>query len=380
MSVSTDKIKGSILAMAIGDALGAAVEGFSAEKIASIYGQLREFSQVSIFYSSLDERTDISKSQIRELKKRKIPIGLYTDDTQQAILLIETLVDKGIADRYDYANRIIDVVNRTKTKSKPLGVFRGYGRGFKQVVDNLLKGISPDRAAVDSAGNGAAMRIAPVGLFFHDNPKKAAQQAIEISMLTHKDVRAILSACAVAISVSLSVESKTILSEKEFFGKIISYLHKIKLPEILNRQEERIEQFFASADILAEHLSDSYQIASRKISEYVNEITGQYMPAEHPFCLCSVMMSFWHFLHNRDSTEEAIISAVNAGGDADTIGAITGAMIGALKGDKSIPYHWVKSLKNRNQLKLRAQAIIAGTKELEGWQDFIEMEQNVCDS
>ncbi len=371
------KIKGSILAMAIGDALGAAVEGYSSDKIANIYGQLREFSQIEVFYSSVDERTDISEQKKQKLRNERRPVGLYTDDTQQAVLLIESLVESGKADRYDYAQRIVDVVTKTRTKSNPLGVFRGYGPGFKQVVENLMKGVSPDESAIDSAGNGAAMRIAPVGLFFADNPEKAAQSAVEISLLTHKDIRAILSACAVAVAVSLAIQTKEIHSRTDFFETIISYLHTIELPDNIYKQKQRAKHFFTSADILAKHLPDSYEITANQISRYASKITNKKLSAESPFCLCSVMMSFWHFLHHRESTEEAIISAVNSGGDTDTISAITGAMIGALRAKRSVPQHWLGRLKNRYQLELRAKAITERTLQFGDWQDFIEMEQNI---
>ncbi len=366
--------------MALGDALGAAVEGFSSTKIINMFGQLREFSQVKVFYSSLNERTDISKDKIRLLKRARQPIGLYTDDTQQAVLLIESLIEAGGADRYDYAKRIVDIINRTKTKSQPLGVFRRYGSGFKQVVENLMKGVSPDESGIDSAGNGAAMRIASVGLYYADNPDASANAAIEISLLTHKDIRAILSAAAVAIAVSLACQTKTIDSRTKFLSKVISCIRKMKkinMPRTIRQQKIFEKQFFTATDIIIKHLPDSYEIAAGAISKYASEITGQSLSAESPFCLCSVMMSFWHFLHYRESTEEAIVSAVNAGGDADTIAAITGAMVGALRGRQSIPAHWLNKLKNRKQLELRAQAILEKSTKLDGWLSFIEMEKSV---
>ncbi len=378
MTEKSDKIYGAILAMALGDALGATVEGFSANKIANMFGQLREFSQIEVFYSALKERSDISETKKRNLLHRKRPIGVYTDDTQQAILLIESLVETGRADKYDYARRIIDVIQKTKTKSRPLGVFRGYGEGFKQVVERLMKGISPDESAIDSAGNGAAMRIGPVGLFYSGQPEQAALAAVEFSSLTHRDIRAILSASAVAVAVSLATELTSIQSRTKFLKEIISCLKKIALPNIIHNQKKFTGHFFKSADILIEHLPDSYEIAATKISKYASKITKRQLTAESPFCLCSVMMSFWHFLHHRESTEEAIISAVNAGGDADTISAITGVMIGALRGRKSIPIHWLNKLRNRRQLELRAKAIIEKTTQLDDWQDFSEMEKNIC--
>ncbi len=374
---ASEKILGSILGCAIGDALGAATEGADRRQIAQRYGQLRDFSQIDEYYESIIERKDIpTYVKKRILSRRKLP-GLYTDDTQQALLLAESLIDKNGTDLGDFAGKITTVVKKTKSRGLPMGAFRGTGSGFKEVVRRLLSGIKPEDAGVESAGNGAAMRICPVGLFFRDNPKEAGIKAGYISTLTHKDVRGVLAASSVAIAISLATQRNTITKTSEFFQDIIEVLISIK-PRIselnLSYDEQKADQFIGAMKNLKKHLPDSYERAANAVAKFANRYSEFPVGEGSAFCLCSVVISYWHFLHHVESTEEAIISAVNAGGDTDTIAAIVGSMIGALRGVNSIPSQWLFGLKNKKQIELRAMGLIERRKDFADWQEFSDME------
>jgi ADP-ribosylglycohydrolase len=375
-----DRVTGSVLAMAAADALGAVVEGFSSQRISDLFGQLRDFGQVKAFYESLDERADLSPKIVASHRQRWRMPGLYTDDTQQAMLLIESLVACGKANRHDYARRLVHCLETNQREDLPLGLFRGYGPGFREVMKRLLSGQSPDATGLDSAGNGASMRIGPVGLFYAGSPMDAGRGAVEISLLTHRDSRAILASASVAMAVSMACVRVTIDSRKEFFKDLIRLVEALS-QELAEHptlsgpgQAELRQQYIEAMKNLEPHLPDSYSAAATVVSVYASQVSDMYLPAESPFCLCSVLMSLWHFLHYRDSLEEAIVSAVNEGGDADTIGAMTGAMIGALRGKLAIPANWLRALVNRKQLELRARALVERNLDLPGWESFCTME------
>lgn len=378
-----ERATGAVLAMAIGDALGAVVEGLHAQRIADWFGQLRDIDQARDFYQSLSERTDLPSHVVSSHRRRWRMPGLYTDDTQQALLLIESLVQSGKADRHDYAHRIIECLRDTQSPDLPLGLFRGCGPGFHEVARRLLAGQSPDATGVDSAGNGASMRIPPVGLFYHDNPLEAGRNAVEISILTHRDSRAILAAASIAMAVSLASQRVYIDSRRGFFQEIIDLDKELCIeladhPMLAGPVQARLcQQFIEAMENLKPHLVDSYPTAANVVSHFASQVSEMYLTAESPFCLCSVLMSFWHFLHFSDSIEEAIVSAVNAGGDTDTIAAMTGAMVGALRGKRAIPGAWLRELVNRQQVELRAKALIAGTVGLPDWKSFIDMEKEL---
>ena len=375
-----DRVAGSVLAMAVGDALGAAVEGLSSQRIADLFGELRDFGQVRTFYDSLSERGDLSTKVIAGHRERWRLPGLYTDDTQQALLLIESLVADGGANRRGYAHRLMQCLEASRRDDLPLGLFRAYGSGFQEVMRRLMSGASPDTVGVDSAGNGAAMRIAPVGLYYAGDPPAAGRGAVEIALLTHRDSRAILAAASVAMAVSRACELVTIESRVEFFKELIRQVEALskelaEQPLLAGPEQAELRtQYIEAMNNLLPHIRDSYAAAATVVSRFASQVSNQYLAAESPFCLCSVLMSLWHFLHYRDSLEEAIISAVNSGGDADTIAAMTGAMVGALRGKLAIPGGWLRALVNRKQVELRSQALVQRRLELPEWESFCEME------
>ena len=259
-----DRATGAILGMAIGDALGAVVEGLHAQRIADWFGQLRDFDQARDFYQSLNERTDLPDRVITSHRQRWRMPGLYTDDTQQALLLIESLVESGKADRHDYAHRIIECLKASESLDLPLGLFRGCGPGFREIARRLLSGQSPDATGVDSAGNGASMRIAPVGLFSHDDPLEAGRGAVSISVLTHRDCRAILAAASIAMAVSLASERICIDSRRGFFQELIDLVRQISVeladhPMLKDSPHVQLGgQYIEAMENLKPHLGDSY--------------------------------------------------------------------------------------------------------------------------
>lgn len=377
-----DKAAGCLLAAAIADALGWAVEGLSAATISQRYGELREFSQIEEFYSSIKERKDLPITVKRRILTKAVIPGLYSDDTQQALLLAEVIKEKGIADIETLAQKIIDCIRKTASEDLPLGAFRGYGIGFKKVAERLLRGIPPHKAGINSAGNGAAMRIGPVGIAI-PSPEQAAVEAIKISSLTHKDIRAMLAAAAVAAAVSLAMGLRSIKDPAGFMQSIIELLSKIckdldkiskHIPEDIEKDPDKINEVLTALRLISDNVSNSYEHTASIIRDFAQGCTDEPVQAESSFCLCSVMISFWHFLRHSESVEETITSAVNRGGDADTIATITGYMVGALRGKKGIPEHLLFALKNRKQIELRAYSLVSDKKGNADWQDFSEME------
>jgi len=99
------------------------------------------------------------------VEEEAVPAGacraLYSDDTQQALVLSDVLLEYGRIDPH----RVADYYLRLgQPKGSYLGAHRGVGRSFRQVVAELERGTSPWEAGQESAGIGAAMRIAPVAL------------------------------------------------------------------------------------------------------------------------------------------------------------------------------------------------------------------------
>ena len=75
------------------------------------------------------------------------------------------------------------------------------------------------------------------------------------------------------------------------------------------------------------------------------------------YAVHSVQAAFWSFL-GTDSFEEAVVTAVNLGEDADTTGAVCGALAGAYYGLAAIPERWVKVLRDREEIVGLADGIL----------------------
>ena len=82
-----------------------------------------------------------------------------------------------------------------------VGAHRGVGRSFRQVLEDLERGVSPRHTGGTSAGIGAAMRIAPAAGYFADDPEALFDAVMAASLMTHRDIRSLVGAVAVASAV-----------------------------------------------------------------------------------------------------------------------------------------------------------------------------------
>jgi len=368
------------MGLAIGDAFGWPVEGMSAAQIRTRFGQLRDLSQGREILETITANGPQSVDNAQRILQHWQPPGFYSDDTQQALLVIDSLLACRGADADDFARRALQA-SFPRTADVPLGVHRGYGPGFAQALENLNAGTPAKQAGVASAGNGAAMRIAPVGIYFAGNNQKIIHAAVEISLVTHRDPRGLSSAAALALAVGEAACSKPPYRADDLLEKLLPNVRqaeqyiKTTLPD---QPPQHYHQFSDALAALADLIHTSPKHALTQIAENAAKATdSKNITATHPFVLASVVTSFWYFLHHIESIEEAICQAVNSGGDSDTIGAMTGALAGALHGSSAIPSQWPHTLHNHRQVILRAEALAGKSESLNHIADFQQMEMKL---
>src|SRR4029077_14620079 len=175
-----ERVRGSLLGLAVGDALGAPLEGLSAQQIRAHYSQVVDF-------------VDGARAWKRKPYRWRMP-GLYSDDTQQALALSDVLLESGRVEPARLAELYLGLAN---PKGTYVGAHRGVGRSFRQVLADLERGVSPHQTGQPSAGIGAAMRIAPVALYFHGEPESMFEAVMAASLMTHRDIRSLAGAMAV---------------------------------------------------------------------------------------------------------------------------------------------------------------------------------------
>jgi poly(ADP-ribose) glycohydrolase ARH3 len=240
----------------------------------------------------------------------------WTDDTHMMIGVTQSLVfDKGFNEEHMASTFVRNY------KQEP---WRGYGSGTVQVLKFIDSGISWQKASTlifggkGSFGNGAAMRVAPVGLLFNRDMNQLRVVAYGQSGITHSNELAREGAFIQACSVSLAAQADP-PKEVDF----VDFINKLLR---LTRNSDFIEKLKKMKQLQGE--------TSR--TKIVKEL-GNGCEA-----LNSVPAAIFSFLSS-SSFEETVHFATSLGGDADTIGAMAGAISGAYYGDKNIP----KNLRNK---------------------------------
>ena len=180
-----DRIRGALLGLAWGDVLGCPVEGWDARHIRAVYGAYDDLP--SAYPARLLRGGGVRLSRLR-------PLGLHSDDTQQALALLNVCLSPGGWSAERWAVCLV--------QGMAGGAWRGYGQNFKGAVAHLARGVAPAHAGSRTAGIGAAMRIGPLGALYWDDPATLATVVMESSITTHGDIRAGAIAYAVACAVA----------------------------------------------------------------------------------------------------------------------------------------------------------------------------------
>jgi poly(ADP-ribose) glycohydrolase ARH3 len=291
LSELKDRFKGSAIGTFIGDAMGRAVEGWPASSIRRSFGILEEMSE-----------------------------GTYTDDTEMMMGIMESLCEVGRLDPGMIAQKFLHNFNPT----------RGYGGRIYGIMDRLRRGIPWNKAGTDSWGNGSAMRIAPIGFFYYDDPIKLRKAAIQSSIITHKHPRGIAGAVAQATAVGIATRKGLEGEAIEVEGFIDHLIEDVgEIDQEMVRQLEKIKG-----------------IKGGDLQENIDAISSHY------YCdvsaIGAVPPAIASFLLSR-GFKESVVTAVNCGGDTDTLGAMSGAIAGAYYGYSHIPSHWLIPLENEGK-------------------------------
>ncbi len=354
--------------LAAGDALGCPVEGLKAGHIKELYGKVDSF---------VDPLTAWKKKPHRW----RLP-GLYSDDTQQALALADTLLKCNGFDARYFASLLADMA-RADTGGK-FGAHRGTGKNFRGSVRALQEGAEPFSAGMPSAGIGAMMRSAPCGLYFGEDEESAMRAAIEQGFVTHRDPRAPVMAALCAVATAKNATGRwdgsgpaerlsdlvDVAGQAEDMAKK-DYIHLVPVScmdrfglvrsavEMLPRLVELPERSMARKQIVAEA---NRQFPTHKITE-----PGQ------GFVMAAGVTALYIAM-TASNVEDGVIEAVSIGKDTDSMAAIVGSIMGARWGEESIPETWRSGLVNADQVALRGEALLYKTGEGLGLKDLVSME------
>jgi ADP-ribosyl-[dinitrogen reductase] hydrolase len=290
--IDPDKAVGALVGLAVGDALGAPIEGVGPDDLEG-------------------EHTEMTGGGIYLLRP-----GQGTGDTEMALRLATSLVETG---GYD--------------ADRALGSYVGWYRGdppgmsdhMRQVLgsveggDNAYRATSAQHLGGEmTSGNGAVMRTTPIGIAFAGRENALRDATIADSALTHFDPLA---------------------------GKV-ALLHNQVLSWVLTGGPQFAFNQLKDPEWLDDRIEDVVIPATAGVLGYATALSRE----EPGSALASLAIALAAFF-NADDFEQGLVWAVNLGGDTDTNGAVTGALLGARLGTAAIPSRWLETLERRAELE-----------------------------
>jgi ADP-ribosylglycohydrolase len=261
--------------------------------------------------------------------------GQWTDDTSMALCLAESLVECQGLDLVDQLERYVRWYRE--------GYLSSTGRCFD--IGNTVRGAllrferthEPYCGSTDSmaAGNGSIMRLAPVPLAYAQRPQEAVEKCAESSRATHGAVAAV-DAC------------------RYLGGLLVGAVNGVGKDELLSERYSPVPGYWTESPL------------TPKIDEVAQ---GSFKRREPPeirgtgYVVRSLEAALWAF-YRGDSFREGCLLAVNLGDDADTTGAIYGQLAGAFYGEQGIPESWRARLAQRALIESFAEQLFALSKKI----------------
>jgi ADP-ribosylglycohydrolase len=313
---SRERAVATLEGLAIGDALGMPTQSLSRERIAADHGAITGF---------------VAPGPHQRVAAG-MPAGAITDDTEQALLLARLLIDGGgRIDPHALAAALIEWEARMIER----GSLDLLGPSTRAALQRLREGEPPEEAGRFGATNGAAMRIAPVGIASPVAPLAGfVDEVVSASALTHNTGLGIAAAAAVGAAVSAGVEGA-------------STLEALDVAAAAAREGMSRGHWVAGGDI-----ADRLEWAVRHLlgrdpaqqDDALAGLVGTSVAAQESVVAALALAGIC------DDPWEAVCRAASLGGDTDTMASIAGAVLGATGADW--PAEAAESVTRVNGLRL----------------------------
>ncbi len=301
MNNKLNKCKGTLLGLAIGDALGTTVE----------------FRSPGTFIPL----TDLIGGGVFGLEA-----GKWTDDTSMALCIGDSLIEKEVFDAFDQLDRYVKWHNEGYNSST--GTCFDIGNTTRQALYLYESTGQPYCGDTDrnSAGNGSIMRLAPIPIFYNNNPIKLLKYSVLSSKTTHASPQCIDACIYMSAIIAGAING---MSKEEMLSKTL--------------------------------VSDFYKSNQIMLDSTINEIlNGSYKTKQPPeiygsgYVVKTLEAALWAFYNTLDF-ESGALMVVNLGDDADTTGAVYGQIAGAYYGLDGIPEKWLKKIYRGLDMEIMAE-------------------------
>lgn len=230
--------------------------------------------------------------------------GRVTDDTEMSLAIARSVTSCGGWQLDDIARNFVAWM-----RSKPIDIGATVRKGIRHYMRTGELAVAPNEW---DAGNGAAMRMAPVTLFSLGDEKMMERCSLEQAHLTHNHPLSDAACLTIGRMVQAAI-----------FGADRFTLHKL------------------TRDLAADYPKFKFNHYDGQASGYVVE----------------TMRTVFHYFFSTATFEECLLGIVNQGGDADTTGAIGGMLAGAFYGRDALPQKWLKKLDRVVRGEIEEQAV-----------------------
>ncbi len=311
-----DRYRGSLLGLAIGDAVGTTLE----------------FSQPGSF-APLEDMVGGGPFHLNP--------GEWTDDASMALCLAASLVEQKGFDARDQMERYLRWRNEGYMSSN--GTCFDIGSTVSSSLSLFEKTGNPFAGSThpSTAGNGSIMRLAPVPLFYASQPDKALEKSAESSRTTHG--------------------AQTAVDACRYLGAlIIGAVHEASKEDLLSPFYSPIPHYWRQQPL---------------VSELAEVAAGSFKQRNPPrirgtgYVVKSLEAALWAFYHST-SFQDGCLLAVNLGEDADTTGAVYGQLAGAFYGESGIPQQWRTRLVHYALIESFADQLFVLSQRIDAANDY----------
>lgn len=311
LAVVADRARAGLLGAALADACGLATEFLSQARAEAFYGE--GFA----FRPGCDVFPDTHRAFF--------PPGDWTDDTDQALLVLQSLLAAGgAADQRDFAVRL-----RRWAREGFGELGDRCGSGLGKTVSKVVQAAGFEEAPVDAArevweanqrnlaANGAVMRVAPCGFPCFWDLDATEELAKAFCQVTHFDDRCVASCVCVAVAAACLLQGKGAL---EAASEGVERARK-------HLEEQHMEQF------------QWYAAAERSLDELTLD-----EPHSIGYTFKAMACGLIALRAEGRPFEDVVRDIVRRGGDADTNAVVAGALLGCARGSRGLPADWLREM------------------------------------
>jgi ADP-ribosylglycohydrolase len=365
MSDLKDKILGSWMGMAIGDALGQSVKGLKPETVKQYFKQVDGYHDVRPFIG-------------KGIKQYRMA-GLYGVQTQRALAVCDSLLKTKKPNGEDLSDLLVRL--SAHGPENYFGMFRRPEGCFYKSVQDLPNRVHPLLADQASAYACYFAMAIPLALYQQRPSKTLMQYCIEAALLLSRHPWEVVGTAVTGfITVRLLneeglPEGVALLNEAAEFCKTAEDWYRENYPDRFALQEKNPEAMSRTLSGLADQVS---QGTLENLPGWICDNASSYIKTEivhatQGHALTILPLALVRLLTPGQDFASTLTGTLNLGREADKLGALVGCWAGAVHGLSAIPGNWQSGLVNGKEIRLRGEALAKRKKGVVG-KDLLDME------